>query len=158
MPEEVFEPPVHVLDLHGEGHFSKGSCTGCPWSFKGHADEIRRLWSEYHPGGGAHVIELPRPVVVPMPHERQDIQLLEQRIIVLLTHHVDFNRSGAIFVAAGVAQARALMIGSNDEGAREYVSLLMARIAHISPRQREKLRHPSRDRAEQQRILDGEVL
>jgi hypothetical protein len=34
----------------------------------------------------------------------------------------------------------------------------MGRIANLSRRQREKLRHPARNRLEQQRILDGEVL
>lgn len=158
------EPPVHALDLHGSGHFSTGSCTGCAWSSKGHADDVRRRWEEYHPDSGARVIELPQRVVVPLPHERKDIQLLERRIIVLLTYHLDFERPGALMVAAGVAQARAILLtlvgpdAHGDNDAREYVSVLMARIAHLSKRQREKLRHPSRNREEQQRILDGETL
>jgi hypothetical protein len=152
------DEPVHVLDLNGSGHFSKGTCTGCRWASTGHADDIRRRWEEYHPDGGARVIELPSRVAVPPPHERLDVQLFEQRIIVLLTHVIDFKRDNALYVAAGVAQARELAIGGDDGRAREYVSLLMGRIAHLSRRQREKLRHPSRNRAEQQQILDGEVL
>jgi hypothetical protein len=152
--EPTSEQPVHTLDLHGEGFFSRGSCTGCAWSSRGHAEDIRRRWDEYHPGGGAQVIELPRRVVVPPPHESPDVQLLEQRIIVLLTHKIDFKRQEALLVAAGVAQARSLLLKESSGVAEEYVSILMARIAHLSRRQREKLRHPTRTRAEQQKILE----
>lgn len=155
---ENLERPAHVLDLHGEGHFSKGSCTGCSWASSGSADDVSRRWDQYHPDGGVHVLELPKRVEVPPPHEDLTVQLFEHRIIVLLTHYVDFKRDSALLVAAGVAQARELATGGNDDKAREYVSVLMGRIAHLSRRQREKLRHPSRNREEQQRILDGDVL
>jgi hypothetical protein len=160
MPEESQEESVHLLHVDGTGFFSKGSCTGCGFVSKGHPDDIRRRWMEYHPDGGARVIEMPRRLPIPAPSEDPFVQKLECRIIVLLTQLVDFKRNEALYVAAGIAQARAVYLGESNEKASEYVSTMMGRIAHLSRRTREKMRHPSRigNREEQQLLLEGEIL
>lgn len=158
--EESQEESVHVLHVEGTGFFSKGICTGCSFISKGHPDQIRRQWEKYHPDGGARVIELPQRLPVPPPSEDFFVQKLECRIIILLTQMVDFKRNEALYVAAGIAQSRAVYLGESNVQASEYISTMMGRIAHLSRRTREKMRHPSRigNREEQQRLLEGEVL
>lgn len=158
--EDGQEESVHVLHVDGTGFFSKGICTGCHFVSKGHPDQIHRQWEEYHPDGGARVIELPQRLPVPLPSEDPFVQKLECRIIVLLTQMVDFKRKEALYVAAGIAQSRAVYLGESNVQASEYISTMMGRIAHLSRRTREKMRHPSRigNREEQQRLLEGEIL
>lgn len=156
--------PVHSLDLQGTGFFSRGSCTGCGWAKKGHADDIRSSWAEYHRDGKL-IESLPTRVVIPPPLDYPVTDRIEQRIIVLLTHHVDFQNPYALHVASGLAEARSLYLvyGFAQPPAEDitvfldstdYISTLMARIANISARQREKLRLPTRTRQEQQAILE----
>lgn len=152
------ETPVHSLLVNGTGFFSKGTCTACDWESKGHPDDIRRRWEEYHPDGGARVIPLPTRAPIPPPAEDPQIQRIESLIIVALTRKVDFAQDGALFVAAGLAQARCVLLDEKIEQSSVYIATMAARIAHLTRRQREKLRHPSRNREEQQRILDGEAL
>lgn len=162
MPEEqqAAEEPAHVLHVNGTGFFSKGACTACEFVSKGHPNDIRRLWDQYHPDGGARVIQMPQRLPLPPASEDPFIQKLECRIIVLLTHMVDFKRNETLLVAAGIAQARAVYLGESNIQASEYLSTMMGRIAHLSRRTREKMRHPSRigNREEQQRLLEGEIL
>lgn len=145
----------HVLDLQGTGFFSRGSCTGCVWSMKGHADEITRVWERYHEF--EEPLSVPARVVVPAPLDEGFSDSLERRIIVLLTHRIDFQRPQALYVALGLAEARSYWLRETDRDPgdpQDYVSTLMGRIAVLSKRQREKLRHPTRTRAEQQAILE----
>lgn len=143
---------AHVLDLHGTGHYSKGNCTGCDWAYKGHADEIRRVWESYHSDG--KVVPIPQRVPVPPPTGRPEVDKIERRIIVVLSLKVDIGLDSALLVAVGLAEARAILLGTELAASRTYVSIVMARIAHMSKRKREKLRHPARSRAEQQALLD----
>jgi hypothetical protein len=156
--DEVEEGPVHSLVVHGTGFFSRGECTGCEWTTKGHPDDIRARWDGYHPNGGAQIIDLPRRVEIPPAAEDPKVQRIEQLIIVALTQRTDFGHGHALLVAVGLAQARCVLLGISLDQAPAYISVMGARIAHLSRRQREKLRHPSRNREEQQRILNGEVL
>ena len=147
---------THVLDLQWTGFFSRGSCTGCDWGMRGHAEDIERTWQRYHENG----VPLPIPPRLTIPPLADDpyCDLLERRIIILLTHRVDFNRPEALYVALGLAEARAfhLLQKSDDPGdPRDYVSTMMGRIAVLSKHQREKLRHPTRTRQEQQELLEG---
>lgn len=142
----------HVLDLSGTGHFSKGKCTGCDWALNGHADEIRRVWGKYHQGD--NVIDLPRRPELPPPATWAPLADIEKRIIILLTYRVDFGKPEALFVAQGLAEAREALMEGSMADAPEYISIMMARVASLSKRQREKLRHPSRNREEQQRLLE----
>lgn len=148
------DEPVHTLQIQGTGFFSKGECTACDFTGKGHPDDIRRLWDRDHPAGGATVHTLPEREPLPAPSTDPIVRKLENRIIVLLCSKVDFDRDEALLVAAGVAQARALVIGESDGQAARYLATMLGRIAHLTRRQREKLRHPSRDRLAQQEILE----
>jgi hypothetical protein len=144
----------HVLDLVGTGHFSRGKCTGCGWAMNGHAEEIQRVWERYHE---SDAVVLPVPARAPLPPVPEDpvVAAIERRIIEVLTTRVDFNNQSALFVAWGHAEARAMLLQEPARNAVTFVSDLMARIASLSKRQREKLRHPTRTREEQQRILEA---
>lgn len=142
----------HVLDLIGTGFFSSAKCTGCDWAMKGHADETRRVWSTYHADG--NVTPIPGRVELPPVPENPVVAAIERRIIQLLAHRVDFDSKHGLYAALGHAEARAIVLDEPMSGASPFVSNMMARVASLSKRQREKLRHPSRNRAEMQRILE----
>lgn len=143
----------HVLDLQGTGYFSKGKCTGCLWTYSGHAADIQRVWNNYHQQDGT-VIELPARVPLPPMSENPFVKSFEKRIIVLLTHKVDFGHEGALLVAQGLAEARGIVLGEPHARSTEFLSDVMARVASLSKRQREKIRHPARNREEMQRLLE----
>lgn len=158
--------PVHVLEATGDGYFSTGWCTGCKWEMKGHRADIERVYETYH-RDGAQVLDLPPRVEIPGPTGDEHVSRLEMMIVHLLVHHVDHKDEKSLFVALGVAHARKIYIAAGEPtwaaemavpGPNEYISVMTARIATLHPRQREKLRHPSRDRREMQRILEGENL
>jgi hypothetical protein len=142
----------HILNLEGTGYFSRASCTGCDFVMRGHADDIQRAFDRQH--------EVEQPFVAPprvaLPEAAEDPTLakIEQRIIILLTHRVDFQTSSALYVALGLAEARSYLLGDHSDP-RGYVSVLMARITHMSKHQREKLRHPTRTRVEQHQLMEG---
>jgi hypothetical protein len=147
----------HQIMIDGTGFFSKATCTGCAWTWKGHADQARSVWEHYHADG--KVIPLPDRVALPPMAEDPTIQWIEHRIIQLVAHHVDYGSAvtrAQQFVAVGNAEARQMLLGEPVGNAAAYVADLSARIASLSRRQREKLRHPSRNRAAQQEILENE--
>lgn len=162
-------PDGHLIQIDGTGFFSRGTCTGCDWTDKGHPAELKSVWSLYH--GGRIFDEPPRRVEIPPPSSDAYMAELERQIIFMLCHHVKFYASGersSLFTAMGLAHARWVYVRqgvanggwSQEEGSAfmdgpTYVSTLVARIAHLHPRQQEKLRHPARDRREQQTLLEG---
>lgn len=158
------EPPVHALDLQGGGYFSRATCTGCDWAQKGHAGEISRLWDRYHQDGQL-VEPLPSRVVIPPLLSHVVVARIEKRIIELLTHYVDFANNQALYVAHGLAEARSFVINQEYTeiedrvmtylAPAEYISTIMARIAHLSARQRERLRLPTFTREQQQEIMES---
>lgn len=146
----------HRIQVDGTGFFSKASCTGCDWEAKGKSPELlQRVWEADHAEG--KVIALPERVpLLPMATDPK-VQIMERRIIQLLAHFIDYDKSPlSRFVALGNAEARAIMLGEPIAHAGAYLADMTARIASLSRRQREKLRHPSRDRAAQQEILENE--
>ena len=142
----------HVLDLVGTGFFSRGQCTGCEFSMKGHAEDIRRVFDRQHEV--EQPFFAPPRVVIPEPATEVTVMKIEQRIIVLLAHRVDFQAVSALYVALGLAEARSYLLGDHSDP-RDYISVLMARIAHMSKHQREKLRHPTRTRMEQHQLMEA---
>jgi hypothetical protein len=154
------ESTEHVLDLIGTGFFSRGRCLGCEWAMKGAASDIERAFPKHF--DGMVTLPLPTRVVVPPPTEDPYLDLLEQRIIELLTHRLDFAKPTALHTAYGLAEARYFYISQHPEFAQmtqpqpeAFVALLMGRIATLSKHRREKLRHPLRTRSDQQTILES---
>lgn len=147
--EEVDQP--HMLDLVGTGFFSKGKCTGCSWRMSGHAEDISRGWTTYHEENSTFTaperVEIPPASIDPLAAE------IERRIITVLTHHVDFNNQAALYVAWGLAEARAMRLNESLQTAMHYVSTMLARVANMSKHQRSKLRQ-RHNRAEMQTILE----
>lgn len=151
----------HVLVPNGTGFFSRGTCTGCDWQFKGHADEVARVWAKYHEDADG-VVPLPTRAAMPPVVGDPLVDRVDRRIIELLTIHVDFKRLDALHVAQGLAEARRFQLNLMGRAQEpevvslppEYIALLTGRIAHLSARQREKLRHPQCQRAQQQKILE----
>lgn len=142
----------HVLDLVGTGFFSRGTCTGCAFTMKGHAEDIQRAFDRQHETEQPFIA--PSRVVIPVPLTDPMMSKIEQRIIVLLAHHIDFHNPSALYVALGLAEARSYFVEDSGDP-RDYVSALTARIAHMSKHQREKLRHPTRTRAEQHQLMEA---
>lgn len=141
----------HVLDLVGTGFFSNGKCTGCAFVSKGHPDSIQRAFNHHHKSEEPFVA--PPRVDIPDAADDPLAAKLEQRIIVLLAHKVDFDMQAALYVAVGLAEARSYVLNTGDP--RAYVSTLMARIANMSKHQREKLRQPpNRSRRDQQKLME----
>lgn len=158
-------PDGHVLHIDGTGFFSKATCTGCDWDDKGHPIELKSSWVLYH--GGRTFDDPPTRVDIPPPSGDAYMSELERQIIFTICHHVKFFASGersSLFTAMGLAHARWVYIRQGGWTQEEksafldgpsYVSNLVARIAHMHPRQQDKLRHPARDRREQQILLEG---
>lgn len=145
----------HVIQVDGTGFFSKATCTGCDWAAQGKSpDELCRIWESYHAEG--KVIPLPdRVPLLPMAEDPK-VQLMERRLIQLVAHFIDHGNSPmSRFVALGLAEARAIMLDEQITSGGTYLADMTACISTLSRRQREKLRHPSRDRAAQQEILEN---
>lgn len=145
----------HVIQIQGTGHFSRSSCTGCVWAHKGHPDEAQSSWSRYHVDG--NVLPLPGRVELPPMAEDETARKIEKRIIQLLAHHIDFGTPALRmqqFVSVGLAEARQMVLGEPVTHAAAYVADMTARVASVSRRQREKLRHPASSRERQQEILE----
>lgn len=149
----------HVINLDGSGYFSKGTCTGCDWVGKGHADDLAREHAKIHqdapvkqepPVNMSGRIDLPPIAVDPVVAD------LELRAIRRVSEYIEFKRQAPLQLAVGLAEARGVLMGKEDpyRDALVYTGNLAARIAQLSPRLREKLRHPARDRAEMQTLLE----
>lgn len=108
-------------------------------------------------------VEVPAPTGVPYADE------LERMIIHLVSHYANAegkDGTASLFTALGIAHSRRAYLKwlssetgepiTEDSDGPTYISIMTARVGSLSKRQRAKLTHPQRDRAAQQRILDGE--
>jgi hypothetical protein len=143
---------THVLDLQGTGFFSRGTCTGCEWAMKGHADEITKVWGTYHQSGNP--LPVPERVTVPKPTGDEKVDLIEKRLIQRLAAGITYKQPQIRFIALGLSEARSALIAAHEEHSIDYVSILMARIANMPARQRAKLIPHTLTRARQQEILE----
>lgn len=159
------EQQAHTLDIEGEGSFAMGYCSNseCGWEMRGFRANIQSVFDDYHEEGSDLV--LPPKVPVPPVPEHEYLQGIERLLVQHLVSHVQDGNGKALFVAFGLAQARAVWISQNDVdttkpgwiGAPDsFLAVMTAKVKALSARQRNKLRHPSRKRADQQRILEGE--
>lgn len=161
----MIEQQPHTLDISGEGSFAVGSCSHpeCGWELRGFRTSIENVFRDYHEEGSDLVLP-PRVPVPPVP-EHEYLQAVEMLILHHLVAHVQDGNERALFSALGLAYARAIWISQNNVdmtqpgwiGAPDsFVSVMVSKVKSLSSRQRNKLRHPQRKRADQQRILEGE--
>lgn len=159
------EQQAHKLDIEGEGAFAMGYCANseCGWEMRGYHANIQSVFDDYHEEGSDLV--LPPAVPVPPVPKHEYLQAVEALIIRQLVAHVQDGNEKALFVAYGLANARAIWISQNNVdmtqpgwiGAPDsFLSVMVAKVKVLSSRQRNKLRHPSRKRADQQRLLESE--
>lgn len=143
----------HRLVSEGTGHFSRGKCSGCPWAYKGHIDDVYRLFEQYHREEREPV--LPHPIHIPPPTGDPAQDAIEMRMIRLLAHSISFSHVNAQYVAQGHAEALSALRSLPMADALDVVADMMAKISHLSKRQRAKLLTPGINRARMQEILDS---
>lgn len=159
------EQQAHTLDISGDGAFAMGYCTNseCGWEMRGFRANIQGVFDDYHEEGSDLV--LPPKVPVPPVPEHEYLQAVERMIIHHLVAYAQDDNTKALFVAFGLANARAVWLAQNNTdmtqpgwiGAPDsFISVMTSKVKALSARQRNKLRHPSRKREDQQRILERE--
>jgi hypothetical protein len=161
--------PDHLLVASGEGHFSVGACTGCSWELKGHRGDIERVYEDFHSQTPDNPVEMPPLVPLPAMTGDEFVDALERQIISILSSALVKPSEGRtvddalLMLAMGIATARATYIQRGEPewaswhgmGPHSYVALMTSKIRTLSPRRREKLRHPAITRRAQQDLLEG---
>lgn len=101
---------------------------------------------------------------VPQPTGDPFLDSVEMAILRNLAESIDFEREGPLHQAVGLAMARTLYLRAQGDAEAEvrhpgrFVASAMIVLRKMSDRQRGKLRHPARNRAEMQTLLDGVAL
>jgi len=150
---EAPKHPHHPI-YEGSGHFSRGTCSSCSWSYKGHIDEVIQSYETYHQQDRL-VQPLPKPIEIPKPIGDPLLDALETRLIQLVAGAITYEHPTARYVARGLAEARALFLGEQLNSAMDYVADLTAKLAHMSNHQRAKLLQPSITRERMQEIIEA---
>lgn len=149
---EPLKHPHHPI-YEGSGHFSRGKCSSCSWSYKGHIDEVIKSYETYHQSDQL-VQPLPSPIEIPKPTGDDYLDALEARLIQLVAGAITYEHPTARYVARGLAEARALQLGEDLGTAIEYVADLTAKLAHLSNHRRAKLLQSRVSRARMQTIIE----
>lgn len=151
-PEQPKHP--HHPIFEGTGHFSRGKCSSCNWSAKGHIDEITKAYATYHQDDRL-IQPLPKPIEIPKPTGDAYLDALEARLIQLVAGAITYEHPTARFVARGLAEARALHLGHDLGTAIDLVADLTAKLAHMPNRRRAKLLQANVTRTRMQEIIEN---
>lgn len=143
---------VHQLIAEGTGHFSRGRCSSCPWAYRGHIEDVYRIFEQYH--REEREPTLPHPITVPPPSGEPVQDIIEARLIRLLAHAISYSHVNAQYMAQGLAEARSAIVGEPMSTALDYMADMVAKISHLPKRQRAKLLGPGIDRVRMQEILE----
>jgi hypothetical protein len=144
--------PHHPI-IEGDGHFTRGKCSSCQWSFNGHVDEVLSAYSAYHQEDRL-VEPLPTPIEIPKSTGDPFLDAVEKRLIRLVAGAITYEHPTARYVARGLAEARSIHLGEDLGNAIEYVADLTAKLAHLSNRQRAKLVRDGMSRDQMQTIIE----